>query len=82
MSEATSARPVSTAASVSQPYACVFECGLPYDSTRNGIIASSTRGSIGVVACAMRNRAKTCVRACARARERARVRGRWASEYR
>jgi hypothetical protein len=50
MSEATSARPVSTAASVSQPYACVFECGLPYDSTRNGIIASSTRGSIGVVA--------------------------------
>ena len=48
---ATSARAPSMASSDSHPYRCVRECGLPYESTKYGIIASSTRGSTGVVAC-------------------------------
>ena len=46
-----SLRATSTASSVSHPKKCVRECGLPYWSVINGSIASSTRGSSGVVAC-------------------------------
>ncbi len=47
---ATSARAVSTAASASWPMACSALCGLPKRSVNQGSIASSTRGSHGVVA--------------------------------
>ena len=45
---------VSTTPSDSQPYMCVRLCGFPYCSTKWGIMASRTRGSIGVVACMSR----------------------------
>jgi hypothetical protein len=51
---ATWLRASSTAASASQPYACVRLWGLPYCSVKRGIMRSRTRGSIGVVACASR----------------------------
>ena len=48
---ATCSRAASDALSASQPYSWVFECGFPNWPDRKGSIASSTRGSIGVVAC-------------------------------
>lgn len=54
MTPATCSLAFSTAALVSHPYRCVVECGLPYCSVRYGIMASRTRGSIGVVACMSR----------------------------
>lgn len=47
-------RAVSTASSASQPYRCVREWGLPYCSVMKGSMASTTRGSMGVVACMQR----------------------------
>jgi len=41
---------VSIAFSLSQPYACVLECGLPYRPVKYGSMASNTLGSIEVVA--------------------------------
>ena len=54
MMDATSARASSMESSASQPYMCVRLCGFPYCSTKWGIMASRTRGSIGVVACMSR----------------------------
>ncbi len=50
ISAATSARAASTAASASRPSACSALCGLPKRSVNQGSIASTTRGSQGVVA--------------------------------
>jgi hypothetical protein len=50
MRRATCSRAASTAASARQPKACVLLAALPYSLVRYGIIASSTRGSTGVVA--------------------------------
>ncbi len=50
MSDATCARAASTASCASQPYACWRLAGLPNCSVKYGSIASSTRGSTGVVA--------------------------------
>lgn len=47
-----SARVLFFTASASQPYWCVRECGLPKRCSWYGSIASSTRGSMGVVDCA------------------------------
>ena len=55
-SSATCLRAVSTASSLCQPYRCVRLCGLPYCSSMNGIMASNTRGSSGVVAWAQQTR--------------------------
>ena len=57
----TCSRASSTAASVSHPYECVRECGLPYCVTMNGIIASSTRGSCGVVAWKSKYAGRPCL---------------------
>jgi hypothetical protein len=54
MRSATCLRAPSTASSLCQPYRCVRLCGLPYCSTKKGSMASSTRGSTGVVACGQR----------------------------
>ena len=50
MRSATRLRARSTASSLCQPYRCVRLCGLPNCSTKNGSMASRTRGSTGVVA--------------------------------
>jgi hypothetical protein len=50
MSAATCSRPRSTAFCASQPYACWRLAALPNRSEKYGSIASSTRGSTGVVA--------------------------------
>jgi len=50
MSFATSARPASTASSARHPKAWLFEAAFPKSSRKKGSIASSTRGSTGVVA--------------------------------
>ena len=50
ISAATCARAASTASRASQPNACCLLCGLPNCSVKYGSIASSTRGSTGVVA--------------------------------
>src|SRR5690349_2560009 len=47
----TCVRACSTAFSLSQPYACERECGLPKRCVIYGNIASNTRGSVGLVAC-------------------------------
>ena len=52
--EATCSRARSTPASASQPYVWVREWAFPYCSVRKGIMASRTRGSMGVVACMSR----------------------------
>ncbi len=50
MTAATASRAASTASAASQPSACSAECGLPGFSVNQGSIASTTRGSAGVVA--------------------------------
>jgi hypothetical protein len=50
MSAATCSRAVSTAFSASQPQAWLREAGLPKCSRNQGIMASTTRGSQGLVA--------------------------------
>ena len=50
MSFATSSRAASTASSARQPNAWLLEAALPKSSLKYGSIASSTRGSTGVVA--------------------------------
>ena len=50
ISAATSRRAASTASCAFQPYACWRLAGLPKCSVKYGSIASSTRGSTGVVA--------------------------------
>ena len=50
ISSATSWRAFSTASSASQPHAWLREAGLPKCSRSQGTIASTTRGSTGVVA--------------------------------
>ena len=50
MSRATSARAASTASSARHPNAWLLEAALPKCSVKKGSIASSTRGSTGVVA--------------------------------
>ena len=56
MRSATRLRASSTASSLCQPYRCVRLCGLPNCSTKNGSMASRTRGSTGVVACGASSR--------------------------
>jgi len=50
ISDATCARAFSTASSASQPHAWLRDAGLPKCSRNQGTIASTTRGSHGVVA--------------------------------
>jgi hypothetical protein len=50
ISAATWARAFSTASSASQPQAWLRDAGLPKCSRSQGIMASTTRGSTGVVA--------------------------------
>ena len=50
MSSATCSRAASTAFCASQPYACCLLAALPKRSVKYGSIASSARGSTGVVA--------------------------------
>ncbi len=49
ISAATSRRARSTASCARHPHACVLDAGLPKTSVKYGIIASTTRGSTGVV---------------------------------
>ena len=50
IARATCSRAASTAASASQPKTWPREAGLPKTCVKYGVIASSTRGSTGVVA--------------------------------